>query len=73
MDGFKLYLSKVDFLSWANVSDSSYRRAFQELIEMGYLIPKDAEKSAPKHYDFYELPQEERTITIQIHKDGFIF
>lgn len=69
-DGFLLYLSKVDCLQWCNISDSSYHRAFQELVSMRYLIPKDKEKVDPKHYDFYELPQKEENQTeILIHKD----
>ena len=55
-NGFILQLSKVDFLKWTNLSESSYRRAFEELVNIGYLIPKHGTTTK---YDFYELPQEE--------------
>jgi hypothetical protein len=59
MDGFKLYLSKVDCLRWCNISESSYHRAFEELVNARYLIPKDKQATNPTQYDFYEFPQEE--------------
>lgn len=78
-DGYKLFLSKVDCLQWCNISSSSYQRAFNELVENKYLVAKDKDNIEPKHYDFYELPQEDEKIEIEIHKDieentkGFVF
>ena len=60
-DNHFFWLSKVDYLSWANVGTSSYYNAFQELVDKHYLI-KDTNK--PNHYDFYEIPQ----ISITTHK-----
>lgn len=39
MDGFRLALSSVDVQRTLNISDSSYRRAKNELLEKGYLVP----------------------------------
>ena len=55
-DGHKFYLSKVDFLNWSNVSASSYKNAFDELKDRGYLIPIDKEKAEPLQWNFYEVP-----------------
>lgn len=58
-DNHSFYLSKVDFLSWSNISSTSYYNAFNELVEGNYLIPTDKENSTPTKYNFYELPREE--------------
>lgn len=63
----EFWLSKVDFLSWANVKASSYYNAFKELVSLGYLVEREDCKN---HYDFYELPREEVKVTV--HKE-FIF
>jgi hypothetical protein len=65
-DNYFFWLSKVDFLKWANISESSYRNAFKELVSNGYLIPKD-DCIEPKQFDFYEIPKEEK-IGITTHK-----
>lgn len=64
VDNHKFWLSKVDFLSWANIKSSSYYNAFNELIKYGYLVERKKDKC---HYDFYEVPKEEK-IKITIHK-----
>jgi len=68
-DNYKLYLSKVDCLQWCNFAESSYQKAFKELVDNKYLIPKDKDSIEPKHYDFYELPQDDKEPTeITVHK-----
>lgn len=37
-DGYSMDLYPVDFCKKANISESTYKRAFQELIDKGYLI-----------------------------------
>ena len=76
-DGYTLYLSKVDFLNWSIVSESSYHKAVQELKDKMYLIPK--QNSSTTKYNFYQLPYEdkENVLQIEIHsscnKQGFCF
>lgn len=58
-DKHKIYLSKVDFFSWSNIkSNTTYSKAFKELVNCNYLIAIDKEKVEPKRYNFYEVPQE---------------
>lgn len=52
MDGYKLELSSAAVQNALHVSDSSYRRAVEELLEHGYFIQKTNTK-----YDFYTTPQ----------------
>ena len=51
-DGYKLELSSAAVQNALHISDSSYRRAFEELLEHGYIIQKTNTK-----YDFYTTPQ----------------
>jgi len=70
-DGHKFYLSKVDFLNWSNVSASSYKNAFDELKDRGYLIPIDKEKAEPLQWNFYEVPtvlDDEQPLQITVNK-----
>ena len=73
-DGFEFWLSKADFFNWTNLSESSYRRAIEELIDKHYLIKKNKNK---EYYDFYEYPKnktELESMHITIHKDDdFMF
>ncbi|MBP3427697.1 MAG: hypothetical protein J6M47_05500 [Clostridia bacterium] len=52
MDGFKLELSSAAVQNALRISDSSYRRAFEELLEHGYIIKKTNTK-----FDFFTTPQ----------------
>ena len=52
MDGYKLVLSSAAVQNALRISDSSYRRAVEELLERGYFIQKTKTK-----YDFYTTPQ----------------
>lgn len=54
MDGYKLELSSAAVQNALHISDSSYRRAVEELLEHGYFIPKN--KTNTK-YDFFTTPQ----------------
>lgn len=65
IDNHFMWLSKVDFLSWSNIKNSSYYEAFNELKRLGYLVEKEDSKN---QFDFYEKPIEEM-IGITIHKD----
>ena len=70
-DGHIIYLSKVDFFSWSNIkSNTTYSKAFNELVSCNYLIAIDKEKPEPKRYNFYEVPQEteEDPIEVTIYK-----
>lgn len=60
-----MWLSKVDFLSWSNIKNTSYYEAFNELKKERYLVLKDG---SDKMYDFYEIPKEDG-IGITIHKE----
>ena len=62
---YECFLSKADFLSWANVKRTSYYNAFKELVDNGYLVERE---ESPNHYDFYELPKEKEVI-ITVHKE----
>ena len=51
-DGYKLELSSAAVQNALLISDSSYRRAVEELLEKGYFIQNTTTK-----YDFYTTPQ----------------
>ena len=51
-DGYKLGLSSAAVQNALHISDSSYRRAVEELLEKGYFIQNTNTK-----YDFYTTPQ----------------
>lgn len=51
-DGYKLELSSAAVQNALHISDSSYRRAVDELLEKGYFIQNTNTK-----YDFYTTPQ----------------
>ena len=51
-DGYKLELSSATVQNALHISDSSYRRAVEELLEKGYFIQNTNTK-----YDFYTSPQ----------------
>ena len=51
-DGYKLGLSSAAVQNALHISDSSYRRAVEELLEKGYFIQNTTTK-----YDFYTSPQ----------------
>ena len=53
-DDFKLELSSAAVQNALHISDSSYRRAVEELLEHGYFIPKN--KTNTK-FDFFMTPQ----------------
>ena len=53
-DGYKLELSSAAIQNALHISDSSYRRAVEELLERGYFIPKN--KTNTK-FDFFTTPQ----------------
>ena len=53
-DDFKLELSSAAVQNVLHISDSSYRRAVEELLEHGYFIPKN--KTNTK-FDFFTTPQ----------------
>lgn len=53
-DGFPLALSSADFQKRLNVSDSSYRRAVDDLLAAGYLMMRNDKKNT---MDFYTSPQ----------------
>ena len=52
MDGYNLDLSSAAVQNALHISDSSYRRAVEELLEHGYLLKKTDTK-----LDFYTTPQ----------------
>lgn len=69
-NGFELALSPVDVRRFTGVSQASYKRAINELIEKGYLVKRDK-----NYYDFYE-EIEEKKMNITIHKkeiDNYTF
>lgn len=53
-DGFNRALSSADFQKRLNVSDSSYRRAVDDLLAAGYLLMRNGKKNT---MDFYTSPQ----------------
>lgn len=76
-NNYTFALSKVDTLKWCNFSEGTYSKAFNELANKGFLIPKT---KGSNHYDFYEIAKpvekkEEKPPVITIHKaDGsFVF
>ena len=70
--GFKLYmylaknqheysfaLSSAAFCAWSGLGIKAYNSAFKELVEQGYLIPKDSSKEKETRYIFYDKSQKE--------------
>ena len=53
-DGFPLALSSADVQKRLNVSDSSYRRAVEDLLAAGYLMMRNDKKNT---MDFYTSPK----------------
>ena len=53
-DGFKYALSSKDVQQTLKVSDSSYRRAVEDLLGAGYLMMRNGKKNT---MDFYTSPQ----------------
>lgn len=53
-DGFPLALSSADVQKRLNVSDSSYRRAVEDLLAAGYLMMRNDKKNT---MDFYTSPR----------------
>lgn len=53
-DGFPLALSSADVQKRLNVSDSSYRRAVEDLKAAGYILERNGN---PHTLDFYTSPQ----------------
>ena len=53
-DGFPLALSSADVQNRLGISDSSYRRAVEDLKASGYLIERNGN---PRTLDFYTSPQ----------------
>ena len=51
-DGYKLGLSSAAVQNALHISDTSYRRAVEELLKKGYFIQNTTTK-----YDFYTTPQ----------------
>lgn len=51
-DGYKLELSSAAVQNALHISDSSYRRAVEELLEKGYFIQNTTTK-----FDFFTTPQ----------------
>jgi hypothetical protein len=51
-DGYKLELSSAAVQNALHISDTSYRRAVEELLKKGYFIQNTTTK-----YDFYTSPQ----------------
>lgn len=54
MDGFPLALSSADIQKCLHVSDSTYRRAVEDLLGEGYLIQRNGNEHT---LDFYTTPQ----------------
>ena len=52
MNGYKLGLSSAAVQNALHISDTSYRRAVEELLKKGYFIQNTTTK-----YDFYTTPQ----------------
>ena len=53
-NGFPLALSSADVQKRLGISDSSYRRAVEDLLAAGYLIMRNGKKNT---MDFYTFPQ----------------
>ena len=53
-DSFNLWLSSADVQHALDISDSSYRRAVEDLLGEGYLIMRNGN---PHTLDFYTTPQ----------------
>ena len=51
-NGYAMDLYPIDFCTKANISDSTYRRAFKELEDFGYLI------HSPKQENLYWFKEE---------------
>ena len=56
-EGYTMDLYPVDFCTKAKVSDSTYRRAFEDLLEKGYLRQSDKDSNV---YIFYEVSDSDK-------------
>lgn len=66
-NNYTFALSKVDAMAWCGFSKNTYKNAFDELVEAGYLVQTAA---GSNHYDFYELSQKkEEEPVITVHKE----
>jgi hypothetical protein len=66
-NNYTFALSKVDAMQFCNISRATYLNGIKELIDTGYLV-QDGDGS--NHYNFYELPQEEKEMIITINKNA---
>lgn len=62
-NGYKKEMYAVDFCDWANLSDSSYRRAWNELEDNGYIIKHKKEKNI---YMFNEVGKNEASDIVKV-------
>lgn len=54
-DGFCVVLNTANLCKWAGMSESTYRKAFEELVMHGYMCKAPGWKNA---YHFYEDPNQ---------------
>lgn len=65
-DNYSFALSSTDFCAWSGLGLVAYNTSFKELIDKGYLIPKDASKKKEIIYTFYDKSRKEIEETIEI-------
>jgi len=66
-EGYKFECTVADAATWG-ITRTSYHRAFQKLIELGYLVEK-----SKNYYLFYERPQKRAIVEKVPMKEGFVF
>ena len=64
-NNYTFALSKVDAMAWCGFSKNTYKAAFEELVEEGYLVQTAA---GSNKYDFFEVSQKQEQPIITIHK-----
>jgi hypothetical protein len=55
-DKYNFYLSSSDFMLWSGIGSTAYTSAFNELVDHGYMIPKEGSKTV---YTFFDKAQKE--------------
>ena len=66
-DTYTFKLSNKDFFKWAGEgSRNTYYKAFNELVENGYLVQKEGTTNIYTFYDKSQLPIEDEDIIIQM-------
>lgn len=63
---FEMLLFRVNVIEQCGMSENTYRSAFKELTEKGFLVQSKKDKN---HYHFYEKSKKMKVNVVKIHKE----